>query len=587
MGSKLSATLPADWATVDMIAQFSYCPRRFHLMYVEGRWKDNVHTVKGRTVHRRVDRIDHLLPEASKAADHSETLSETDGEAEEDPPPEIARSVSLGCEDLKLLGKLDLVSADPEGGEAVPVETKKGRVPPTPERSYPPERAQLMAQGLLLRAHGYRSTHGYVYYVASRSRVRIEFTGELEAETREIIAAVQSGRSADRLPAPLEDSPKCWGCSLCGICLPDETNALRASSGNSNRPAGADVRRLFAARDRAIPFYVQEQGARVGKRGKRLIVTKAKKSVGEARLIEISQLVLMGNVQVSAQALHLLMQRGLPVVHFSTGGWFHGISHGINIENAYSRSAQFAAAAEPTRCAAFARKLVETKVANQRALLMRNGSGSKKTGVVNELARQLKLWRRPGEASQTSLAEILGLEGQAAALYFSVFATMLKTGELEPFHFNSRNRRPPLDPVNALLSFAYALLAKECVVALWAEGLDPWWGFYHQPRYGRPALALDLMEPFRPVIADSVVITAINTGMVGAKDFITNSNGCALRPAGRKALLRAWEHRLNQLYTHPMFDYRCSWRTILRIQARLLTRWLRGDIPEIPWPAIR
>ena len=444
MGSKLSATLPADWATVDMIAQFSYCPRRFHLMYVEGRWKDNVHTVKGRTVHRRVDRIDHLLPEASKAADHSETLSETDGEAEEDPPPEIARSVSLGCEDLKLLGKLDLVSADPEGGEAVPVETKKGRVPPTPERSYPPERAQLMAQGLLLRAHGYRSTHGYVYYVASRSRVRIEFTGELEAETREIIAAVQSGRSADRLPAPLEDSPKCWGCSLCGICLPDETNALRASSGNSNRPAGADVRRLFAARDRAIPFYVQEQGARVGKRGKRLIVTKAKKSVGEARLIEISQLVLMGNVQVSAQALHLLMQRGLPVVHFSTGGWFHGISHGINIENAYSRSAQFAAAAEPTRCAAFARKLVETKVANQRALLMRNGSGSKKTGVVNELARQLKLWRRPGEASQTSLAEILGLEGQAAALYFSVFATMLKTGELEPFHFNSRNRRPPL-----------------------------------------------------------------------------------------------------------------------------------------------
>ena len=140
--------------------------------------------------------------------------------------------------------------------------------------------------------------------------------------------------------------------------------------------------------------------------------------------------------------------------------------------------------------------------------------------------------------------------------------------------------------MNALLSYGYALLAKECVVALWGEGLDPWWGLFHQPRHGRPALALDLMEPLRPIVADSVVITAINTGMIREKDFIVNNNGCGLLPSGKKAFSPCVEQRLNQLYTHPEFNYRCSWRTIIKIQARLLARWLRGDIPGIPWPTV-
>lgn len=601
MGNTLSSTLPEDWVTVDMVAQHAYCARRFHLMYVEGRWEDNAHTVEGKDVHRRVDRIDHLLPEVKVSTGGEDIENEAgitgaeDGEA----PPEIARSVSLGCNELGLMGKLDLVSADPEGGEAVPVETKKGHVPNTPERSYPPERIQLMAQGLLLRAHGYHSDHGYVYFAGSRQRVRIDFTTELESVTREIIASVREARALTTMPPPLEDSPKCWGCSLCGICLPDETNALRSvdvitvsgdgggseavpSSGESS-DAGPDVRRLFPARDRAMPFYVQEQGARVGKSGERLNVVKEKVTIGGARLLDVSQLVLMGNVQVSSQALHLMMEKGIPVVHFSTGGWFHGISHGIGIENAYARAAQYSAAADPARSVAFARALVRAKAGNQRAFLLRNGSGGERDRAVASLADMLK---RKDEMPD-SLPGLLGWEGRTAALYFGAFSSMLKTVALPGFQFTNRNRRPPKDPVNALLSFAYAMLAKECLVALWSEGLDPWWGLYHQARHGRPALALDLMEPFRPIIADSVVLTAINTGMVGARDFVMNANGCALQPNGRKAFLRAWEQRLDQLYTHPEFDYRCSWRTILRIQARLLARWLRGDIPRVPWPVVR
>jgi CRISPR-associated protein Cas1 len=158
-----------------------------------------------------------------------------------------------------------------------------------------------------------------------------------------------------------------------------------------------------------------------------------------------------------------------------------------------------------------------------------------------------------------------------------------KDGACPDFDLNGRNRRPPRDPVNACLSFAYAILVKECTMALAGVGLDPFWGFYHQPRHGRPALALDLMEEFRPLIADSAVITAINTGMIGPGDFIGGSRdgaaACQMTPAGRKALITAIETRLDQLATHPLFDYRCSWRAMIRLQAQLLARWLRRDIP--------
>lgn len=585
MGNELSSELPEDWATVDMIAQHSYCPRRYYLMYVEGRWEDNLHTLAGKNIHRRVDRIPELLPETS-----AEKSAE---DATGDDPPVIARSVSLGCAALGLMGKLDLVSADPEGGEAIPVETKKSRVPNTPERSYPPERNQLMAQGLLLRAHGYQCDHGYIYYSGSRLRVRIDFTTELEQETRAVIAAVREARGANTMPPPLEDSPKCWGCSLNGICLPDETRELIAEANatanhdapeKESLPHGTDPRRLYPARDYATPFYVQEQGARVGKTSERLEVHKGEEKLGEARIRDVSQLVLMGNVQVSAQCMHLLMEKEIPIIHLSTGGWFHGISHGQGIRNAYNRSAQYAAAADPARCLTFAKEVVRAKIANQRVLLQRNGTGPAADAVLPELTY---LHRNFGNQEFANLPQLLGYEGQAAAHYFSAFSTLLKTGELGDFHFTHRNRRPPKDPVNALLSYCYALLAKECSVALMGEGLDPWWGFYHQARHGRPALALDLMEPFRPIIADSVVITAINTGMVKPRDFLSNANSCALQPKGKKAILTAWEQRLDQLHTHPLFDYRCSWRTTLKIQARLLARWLRGDIPTFTCPVVR
>jgi CRISPR-associated protein Cas1 len=158
---------------------------------------------------------------------------------------------------------------------------------------------------------------------------------------------------------------------------------------------------------------------------------------------------------------------------------------------------------------------------------------------------------------------------------------MLRPRDLSTeWDFTQRNRRPPRDPINAMLSFLYAVLVKEVTVAVLAEGLDPWWGLFHRPRHGRPSLALDLMEEFRPLLSDSAVLTAVNTGMVTAKDFTTSNAGCAMAADGRKGLLRAFESRLDSLVTHPLFGYRCSWRAVVRVQARLFARWLRGDIAD-------
>ncbi len=552
-----------------MLNEFAYCPRLFHLMHVEGRWADNVYTEEGKHVHRRVDRFDDVLPAPESASDGADREERQSGEE----PPTVSRSVHLASERLGLVAKLDLVST--AGDEAVPVETKRGRVPNNPERSWEPERVQLMAQGLLLREHGYDCDHGVLYFAASRTRVDVPFTPELEASAFHYLERARAAARSTVLPDPLDDSPKCNGCSLSGICLPDETLALREVPADPASSPDGNVRRLYPSRAESMPLYVQTQGARVGKRGKVVIVTKKDEELGRVRLIDLDHLVLCGNVSVSAQTVHLLCEAGIPIVHLSRGHWFYGVTRGLTLRNAYDRAAQFQAAAQEERRLAFSRATVLAKATNQRTMLRRNA----KPRPEAALGRMKRLLR--DVATAQSVESLLGLEGALAAHYFQHFGRMLRPRNFDAeWDFENRNRRPPRDPVNALLSFGYAMLAKECTVAVLSEGLDPWWGLFHQPRHGRPALALDLMEEFRPLVVDSAVVTAVNTGMVTAGDFTTGASGCALRETARKSFIKAYEARLDQLVTHPIFGYRCSWRAIIRVQAKLLARWLRGDVPD-------
>lgn len=257
---------------------------------------------------------------------------------------------------------------------------------------------------------------------------------------------------------------------------------------------------------------------------------------------------------------------------------------GTGNRNVETRTHQYRASFEPDLCLSTARGWVAAKIANCRILMRRNWRGGEDDGKAPaELMESMKLDMH-GAGRADTIETLLGVEGAAASRYFREFTKMLKPdADTEmPFDFRGRNRRPPKDPINAMLSFAYAMLTREWTVALSAVGLDPYRGFYHQPRFGRPALALDMMEAFRPLIADSTVLTAVNNGEVQPGDFIHAAGGCALVDSGRKKFIAAFERRMGQEVAHPVFGYRVSYRRLLEVQARLFVRYLAGEIPRYP-----
>jgi CRISPR-associated protein Cas1 len=576
-----SKPLP-DYLPARMVNEFVYCPRLFFYEWVEGIFRESADTLEGATQHKRVDREGKALPSPEELGD--EKLH--------------TRSVTLSSERYRVIAKMDLVEAS--GGFVTPVDYKHGR-PREKDGALnlsPADRVQLAVQGLILRENGYTCEEGVVYYVATKQRVRIAFDDEVVAETLDAIErAWQLARDA-AIPAPLIDSPKCVGCSLAPVCLPDEVHRLAiereepeaqqlslflADEGAAPKKAPAsETRRLMTPRDDLRPVYLNTQGLRLGKSGGVLQVKEKDSIVQEIRVNEICQLNLMGNIQITTQAVQALCEEQIPVCYFSQGGWFYGITTGLSTKNVFLRQRQFALATESWFCRKLARSLVAGKARNQRTMLLRNH-----VEPNPRVLQQLKDMADRAE-SAGSLDELLGIEGNAARLYFGAFQGLIKTEPDEEtprmfrMDFNTRNRRPPRDAVNALLSLGYSLLAKDFTIACYAVGFDPMMGFYHQSRFGRPSLALDLMEPFRPLVVDSAVVTAVNTRMVTPDDFLEVAGAVALKPAGRKAFYRAYELRMDTLVTHPLFEYRVSYRRLLEIQARLLAKVMDGDVGEYP-----
>lgn len=268
------------------------------------------------------------------------------------------------------------------------------------------------------------------------------------------------------------------------------------------------------------------------------------------------------------------MQRGIPVLHFTRGGWFQGISMGHTHKNVELRMRQFAWAADRNRSLSIARSIVDGKIRNSRTQIRRNDPESPKD-ALDRLKRLSK-----DAANASSVERLLGIEGAAAEIYFGRLDHLLKSDQ--GFTFTNRKKRPPKDPVNAVLSYLYAVLAKDVFVSLLAVGFDPYLGFYHRPRYGRPALALDMMEEFRPVIADSTAINLFNTGELSGKDFIKTGMGVSLTTKGKRKVIRGYEQRMETEITHPLFGYSVSYRRIMEVQARLLSRVLNGELKEYP-----
>ena len=555
LGSAIPELVPAR-----MLNEYAYCPRLAYLEWVQGEFADSVDTVEGRFQHRRVDRPSGRLESPSPSSGGGDASHDTIH----------ARSVLVSDESLGAIARIDLIEG--QGNVVTPVDYKHGTAPDLPEGAWEPERVQVCLQGLLLRANGYTCHEGMLYFVESRQRVTVPLDDGLVLRTLDLLSGIRDMAATGQIPAPLADSPKCPRCSLVGICLPDEVNFISAD-GLSVRPE--DVRRMAPARDDTIPVYVQAQGAVVGKSGDQLEVKQKGETLQKVRLMEVSHLSLFGNVQVTAQAVRELGDRNIPVCHFTYGGWFSGITTGMSHKNVELRCRQYLAAQTPETALSIARRMVFGKIKNCRTLLRRNHRQAPAAALaeLNRLADRAQ--------SAPSLDSLLGIEGAAARTYFAEFQGMMKNESLE-FYFQGRNRRPPRDPVNAVLSFLYAMLIKQAMVTALTVGFDPHLGFYHQPRYGKPALALDLVEEFRPIIADSVCLTLINNGELGPEDFVCRGDATALTQNGRRTVIGAWERRMDTLVTHPLFGYAVSYRRIMEIQARLLSRHLLGELEAYP-----
>jgi CRISPR-associated protein Cas4 len=315
-----------------MVNEYVYCPRLAYLEWVQGEWADSADTVTGRHAHRRVDRARGSPPEATAAEVAAERIH--------------VHSLELSSERLGLIARLDLATF--EGRRAVPVDYKRGRRPHVAQGAYDPERVQLCAQGLLLTEHGYQSEEGVLYYVSSRERVRVPFDADLVATTHAAIEGLRRTALGGVIPPPLDNSPKCPRCSLAAICLPDELHYL-ARQQTPPRP-------LAVGHPPALPLYVQARGAKVAKAGEVLEISVDDAVVAQARLGEISQVVLQGGVYLTSPALHELMARGIPVTWASHGGWVLGHTIGLGHKNVELRTAQYRASFDARHCLRLARR---------------------------------------------------------------------------------------------------------------------------------------------------------------------------------------------------------------------------------------
>ena len=547
-----------------MLNEWAYCPRLFHLMHVQRIFVDNRATVEGRGQHDR-----------GRATTRAEDLG---GE----PPWDQAsvREHVFASADGRIVGKFDAIGTAVDGA-IVPVEAKRGRAPeddrefqilglPCPDGVWPNDFVQVAAQGVLARDSGYRCVEARVHYRGSRKTVVVPLDDRAVAVVDAVVAAARATIRGP-MPDPLADSPKCFGCSLNGICLPDETRLVNGQTADPPR-------KLLPGRADGGAMYVVSQGASVGKSGETLTVRHRDERPAESvPLKDVEHVSLFGHAQISSQAVALLLEEGKHVFWHRRSGQLVGFASPPGSPNVAMRRAQFRAAELLEHRLDVARLLVAAKVANQRTLVRRNlPEHPLRSNWLEALGRA-----RIGALSAETLDGLRGHEGLGARIYFEAVSEWLarSTPAAGGIVFKGRSRRPPRDPVNAALSFGYALLTSDAVAAVRRVGLDPDVGFLHDEVPGRPALALDLMEPFRPVVVDSLVLRAFTTGELSPDMFVEVSGaGVRMKDPARRTLLEAYERRMDELVTHPMFDYRVSYRRCMELDARLLGRFLLGDV---------
>ena len=535
---EIQSTEQLHYLPVSAVAEVLYCPRNFYYRVIEGIDDTNAHMLEGKLQEEKREQRQKITRDACIQV----------------------RSVKVASESLKLLGVVDCLE---EKNAFYPVEYKKGLM-----KNSLSDDVQLCAQAMILEEKlNCVIEKGYIYYVGSCNRREVLFHEDLRVLVENTVNKAMTIIETGEMPLPVADH-RCNGCALENRCMPFETSYLKKTGLKPSRPVpGVNLGRVL---------YVDEPGAKVKKKGTRLVIERENQTLADIPLCNVDQVVLVGGVNLSTPAVKMILDNGISMAYLTSKGNFRGMVQPPVSRNVHLRLAQFSAYFDQQKKHELARCIVTGKLVNMRSFLIRYNRRLKDQYIeaaIKNMGLSLGV-----SASANDLDSLRGIEGMASRVYFSAMSRLIKPELL--FEFDGRNRRPPRDPVNALLSYAYTLLAKDLQSAIQLVGLDPYVGYLHQPVYGRPALALDLMEEFRAVIADSVVLSAINRGVVGPDDFEYTLGGCLLNAPGRKKFYRAYEERRHCEIKHPVFKYRLSYLRIFELQARILGKFLQGELEK-------
>ena len=537
---------------VRRIHNYIYCPRLMYFQFVENIFIPDAAVIDGETTHRRV--------EVPPACDFPDEIANSNAE--------MLRSVALESSELGIVGVIDLLKKNEDGCTWTLYDYKRGSAArDTAGKPCAKEADEVQVQMYILLAtpHHFSITRGMVYYAEEKRCVEVVQSRD-EKALQALIDAVRRVAAGD-LPPPLEADNRCLFCSMNQVCLPEESLYWKKQRKILHPPQKPP----FAENSAGEVLIVQNPRAWVSKNGDVFVVSVSGEKVSSHPIHSLQCMFIYGAAQLSIQAVCSCLTEGIQVGFFSPAGKFIGRLDTLAISGLDSRRGQYKITESEEHCIKIARSMIQAKIANQRILLMRNGRNIN-AAVLGEMANLRKKAVRA-----MTWEELLGIEGRAAALYFENFPAMI-TKDVFAQSFRNRNRRPPQDPINAMLSIGYSILSSELTGICAVVGLDPACGLLHTPRFGRPALALDIMEEFRPLIVDSVVLSVVNRGAVEWEDFIFSSQGCSLRKSAHQAFWMAYARRMNEELIHPAFHYRMSYRRLLEVQVRQLWRIFRGDI---------
>ena len=507
------------------INAYLYCPYRFYIEYVKGEFEDNAHTAEGRFISMQEN-----------------TKGQTKNWKKR--PQVFVQSERLG-----IFGFVDQVVESK--GRIKIIEVKKGSA----SRPYLNDIMQLTAY-MVAYAESYNKNLeeivGEIRYIGSNKKFKVAPTERRVERLHETLQGMHA--SIEKPPQPKYSKKRCDSCSLINICMPKKGSELK--------------RKIMPSSNETQPLYVATQGAYIGRRGESVFVSHNGQRIATVHHSKISSLHILGNVQVSTQAMKFLTLNDIPVIFSDTLGRFGFVCHKGFSKNIPLRIRQLQHSQMEENRIEVSRRIIEGKIRNQLYVLKKKKLATKQEiGVVRSLLKELKLCH--------SVDELMGIEGQIANMYFEKISENLDA----KWEFNNRNRRPPKDPVNALLSFGYSILHNIVLSAILSTGLDPFVGMLHKEHYGRASLALDLMEEFRPIIVDLEVLSMINLGQIKESDFLKNIAGAVfLTDKGRRKFLEVLRKRLMTKRYYGLLGARTEYIRIIEAQVRVFEKYILGEV---------